>query len=283
MLKINTKLLLGIIINLVFTIIELVIGSISGSLSLVSDGLCNLADVFSLTVSFIAKLIGRKGPDSKKTFGYGRINILAALLNGFTLSLFAIYIFYRSYIQFGIAEPIESRLVMIVGLFGLIVNGSAAYMFVQDRKDINIRSSFLNMFFDALASAGALITGIVVYFTENIYIDTIISSFIGLLVLVNAFFILSQIINILLESVPKNLDLLEIEKNILTNKAVNSINKLYLWEISSDNIYLVCSLKFEHNLLEESLDQNLNISKKIKYNLSKKFGISNIVIEIKNS
>lgn len=282
MLKINTKLILGILINLIFTIIELIIGSISGSLSLVSDGLCNLADVFSLSISFIARLLSKKSPNNKKTFGYGRINILAALINGFTLLLFALYIFYRSYIQFGIAEPIESRLVMLVGLFGLVINGSAAYLFLKDRKDINIKSSFLNMFFDALASAGALITGIVVYFTNNIYIDSVISSLIGILVLINAFFILSQIINILLEGVPNNIDLSEIKQYLLTNQAINSINKIYVWEISSGNIYLVCSLKIETNLLKESLDKNLDITREIKNSLSQKFEINNIVLEINN-
>lgn len=274
--SINNKLLLGLAINITFMVFEFAMGILTGSLSLISDALCNLTDVISMSISYIARLISQRPADENKTFGYGRAPILAALLNGITLFSVAIYIFYSAYQQFGISEPIEGMLVMIVGMLGVLINGSAAFMFIHHWKDINMRSAFLNTFFDAMASAGAIITGVVTYFTGNVYIDSIVSACIGVLIFINAIFILKDTINILLESKPSGYDLGVIKEALLKIDAVKKINNIHVWQINQEKICLSCSISIDCT----TVDQSIDIIRNIKRELTDKFNISVSTIEI---
>ena len=136
--NLGKKLFIGIILNFCFTLIELTIGHFSGSLSLVSDAFCNLVDVASLVVSFIALRLSQKGPDKKRTFGYGRITVLAGLLNIAILFLIIIGIISQAYSKFFNPQPIEGSTVIIVGFLGIIINGAVALSLLKNRDNLTI-------------------------------------------------------------------------------------------------------------------------------------------------
>lgn len=153
--NLDTKLKLGLVLNTGFTVFEFIVGTLSGSLALVSDAAHNLTDSLSLVISFFANKIAKRPADLNRTYGYGRATIIGASLNASILLLLAIYIFYEAYQRIRQPEPVEGQLVMIVAFVGIVINSSVAALFLRDRNDLNIRSAFLSMAFDALASVGA--------------------------------------------------------------------------------------------------------------------------------
>ena len=159
--SINRKLQLGVVLNTGFTIFEFIIGFLSGSLALISDASHNLTDSLALVVAFFANKIAERPANLQKTYGYGRASILAALLNALILIALAAYIFYGAYQRFQEPEPVEGGLVMVVAFVGILINAGVAFLFSKDCEDLAIRSAFLSMAMDALASVGALLAGFI--------------------------------------------------------------------------------------------------------------------------
>ncbi len=271
----HNRLKLGITINFGFTLIEFAIGFFSGSLALISDACQNLTDVASLIISMFANKISQKKPTAKKTFGYGRVTILAALLNGSILMLISIYIFKESYFRFFNPEPVESSLVMITGLTGILVNGGVASMFFKYRKNLNIKAALVNMVFDTIASAGALIAGIIIMFTGKTFVDPLISIIISVMLLITAFKILKEVIHLLLEGVPHNINLKEIAQTIKNMPEIIAIDDLHVWAISSEYSALSCHIVIDKDKLPESV----SIIKKVREKLEP-FQIKHSTIEI---
>lgn len=273
----NRKLIFSIIINTAFTIFECFVGITIGSLALISDAAQNLTDTLSLAISLIARKISHKPANKQKTWGYGRATILAALINGIILFLVALFIFRRAYEHLLIPEHVEGGPVMILGFFGIIINGGLALMFLNHRDDISIRSAFLNMIFDALASAGALFAGIIILLTNKSIIDPIVSIVIGCMLIVSSFRILSDVVHILLEGVPATIALPLVAESISSIPQVIEVDSLRIWALSSFDIALVCQIK----LNEKNLVRSVEIINNIKHMLSNKFNIHNVCIEIK--
>lgn len=270
------RLQLGIALNTLFTIVEFFIGFFSGSLALISDAAHNLTDVLSLIISFTAQKLSLKQPDNKKTFGYGRITILAALLNIMILFILTLYIFIEIYQRFYEPESISGTLVTITSLVGIIVNGGIALLFLKYKSDLNIKSSLTNMIFDAIASAGAFVSGIIITLTNNTFIDLIISSFIGLMLIFNIFKLLKEVIHILLEGAPEHINVKQVKKEIEQVDLVKKAEHLHIWSISSYNVSLSCHIIIDR----DKLDQSIEIVQKVKDVLKNRFNITHATIEV---
>jgi cobalt-zinc-cadmium efflux system protein len=172
-------------------------------------------------------------------------------------------------------EPVSGGLVMIVALVGIIINGSIAFLFSQD-KDLHMRSAFLSMAFDTLASLGALLAGVIIYFTHKTIADPIASIVIGILLIVSAWGVLEDSLHILLEGVPKGIDIKKVETCIKKTEHVKEMDDLHVWSLSSRDIALSC-----HIILDEcNLIKSTNIVKNIKQNLQKQFDIYHATIEV---
>lgn len=272
----NHKLKLGILINAVFTCFEFFAGFFSGSLALMADAAQNLTDVLSLSISFVAFNFAKKDPTLKKTYGYGRATILAALLNGCILLMLSFLIFYKAYQRFGDPEPIEGGIVMLIGFLGIVVNAGVASLFLNHRDDLNIQSAFINMLYDALASAGALIAGLIIYLTKTSIADPLISMCIGTLLLFSAFRIINDALHILFEGVPKHIDISLVSREIKNITGVLEINQLHVWAISSPHIALSCQIIIDIKDLMRSPE----IVKNIKKRLLTVFNIQDSTIEV---
>lgn len=272
----DTRLKIGIVINAAFTIIEFSIGILTGSLALISDASHNLTDVMSLIISYFARKIAQKKPDSRKTYGYGRATVLSALLNASILCAIAIYIFSAAYQRYYNPEKIEGGIVMLVGFFGILVNGGIALLFVNHRHDINIKSAFLNMIFDAIASAGALLAGIIILTTNYTFVDPLISMVIASMLLFASWNILKQAIHVLFEGVPDNISVSKVESEIKNIIPVTKVEDLHIWAISCNKTALSCNVTLEC----DDMGRCVNAVKQIKKQLKKEFNITHSTIEI---
>lgn len=274
--NLNTKLKAGFLLNSGFTALEFVIGFLSGSLALISDAAHNLTDSLSLLVSFLATKVARKGANADKTYGYGRATILAALINSLILLGLAVYIFSEAYQRFQNPQPVEGGLVIIVAIVGIAINGMVAYMFYKSRDDLNIRSAFLNMALDALASVGALLAGILIVTTGNTFFDPLISIIIGCMLLYSGWSIIKSALHLLFEGVPEGTDILAIQNEILAIRGVKGLDDLHVWALSTTSAALSCHLIIE----DTSLKKSILLTDKVKTMLAGTFNIEHATIEI---
>jgi len=221
-------------ITAIVMVVEIIGGFLSNSLALLSDAGHMLADVMALLLSLIALQLTMRPPSLTKTFGLYRMEILAALINGTTLILIAVYILYESYQRFRSSVVVESRTMLLVATVGLVANGLAAWAMMRTSKEsLNIRGAYLHILGDALSSLGVIAGGLVIYFTGRYVVDPIISVGICLVILRGAFVLVKDSVNILLEAVPKEVDLEEVQRALKSIPGVKDLHHVHLWTITS--------------------------------------------------
>lgn len=274
--NLDNKLKVGFLLNTGFTIFEFFIGFLSGSLALISDAAHNLTDSLSLLVSFLATKVAKKTANTNKTYGYGRATVLAALINSLILLGLAAYIFTEAYKRFQNPQPVEGGLVVIVALIGIAINGSIAYLFFKSRGDLNIRSAFLNMALDALASVGALLAGIIIVLTGSTFVDPLISVVIGCMLLYSGWSVIKSAIHLLFDGVPEGTDIPAIQEAILATPGVNGMDDLHIWALSTTSVALSCHLVVQ----DSSLKDSIALKERVKKMLSHKYHIEHATIEI---
>ena len=266
----------GLVLNSLYTIVEFVFGILTGSLALIADATHNLTDTFTLTVSFFANRLARRGANGQKTFGYGRATILAALLNATVMLGVAGFIVFEAIKRFNQPTEVEGGVVALVALVGIAVNGSIAYVLSKRRSDLNMKSAFVDMAFDALSSLAAVIAGLVIMFTGIQYIDSIVALIIAALLLYNVVKILQEAVQILLEGTPKDIDIDQLSLAITDDERVLEVDDLHIWTIRSGYNALSC-----HVIVKEtSLLHSREIVEKIKARLRKTFNITHATIEV---
>lgn len=270
------KLGIGIVLNFLITAIEYIAGFLSGSLALISDASHNLTDVLSLIVASVAEKVGQRKSTKEKTYGYARATILGALLNTLVLFALAFYIFFEAYRRFQNPTDVDFSIVIMVGLGTAVFNGIMAFVFSKDKNDLNMQGVFLHHFYDALSSIGALIGGILIYFTSNPVFDVLVSILIGVMMLISGWSLIKKTIHILLEGVPEDIKVEEVENSLLNLPLVAGIHDLHIWSLSSHFVSLSCHVLI--NSKDEANSQK--VSKNVKNILIDKFQISHSTIEI---
>ena len=226
-----------------FLIVEVVAGFITQSLALLSDAAHMFTDAAALAIALVAIKIGKLPADNKRTFGYQRFEILAALFNALMLFVVAIYILYEAYQRFSQPPEIQSVGMMIVAVIGLVINLiSMKILFSSSQESLNIKGAYLEVLSDALGSVGVIVGGAIIYFTGWMWVDTVIAVLIGFWVLPRTWILLKQSINILLEGVPEEIDIEKLRNDLLSIKGVESIHQLKVWAITSKNVHLTVHL-----------------------------------------
>lgn len=240
----NTKkLTIALALTSTFLIVEVVAGLITQSLALLSDAAHMFTDAAALAIALVAIQISKRPADDKRTFGYQRFEILAALFNAFMLFVVAIYILYEAYIRFSKPPEIQSVGMLIVATIGLVINLiSMKILMSSANNSLNVKGAYLEVLSDALGSVGVIIGAIVIYFTNWYWVDTIIAVLIGFWVLPRTWVLLKQSINILLEGVPEEVDIEKLRTDLLSLNGVESIHQLKVWAITSKNIHLTVHL-----------------------------------------
>ncbi|MDM1018932.1 cation diffusion facilitator family transporter [Acinetobacter sp. VNK23] len=237
------KLTIALILTSTFLVIEVIAGLITQSLALLSDAAHMFTDAAALAIALAAIQIAKRPADNKRTFGYQRFEILAALFNASMLFFVAMYILYEAYQRFTQPPEIQSLGMLIVASIGLVINLISMKILMSSAADsLNVKGAYLEVLSDALGSVGVIIGAIIIYFTNWYWVDTIIAVAIGFWVLPRTWILLKQSINILLEGVPEKVDIEKLRNDLLALDGVESIHQLKVWAITSKNIHLTVHL-----------------------------------------
>lgn len=237
------KLTIALILTTTFLIIEFIAGLITQSLALLSDAAHMFTDAAALAIALAAIKIAKRPADDKRTFGYQRFEILAALFNASMLFFVAMYILYEAYQRFTQPPEIQSIGMLVVASIGLVINLiSMKILMSSATESLNMKGAYLEVLSDALGSLGVIIGAVIIYFTNWYWVDTIIAVAIGFWVLPRTWILLKQSINILLEGVPEEVDIEKLRNDLLALDGVESIHQLKVWAITSKNIHLTVHL-----------------------------------------
>jgi len=225
------KLLIGIIITFLILISEIIGGIISNSLALLSDAGHVFTDAASLLLSFFALKIMSKPSSKFATFGYHRVGELAALINGISLIVISILIFIEAYKRILAPEEIQSGIMLIIAIIGLLGNVITALIIGHNHESLNIKSAWLHVFGDALASVGVIAGGIIIKITNWYIVDPIISILVGIIIIVGGLNVTRQALRIFLELTPLNIDLDNLNTKIKQISGVLDVHDVHLWSI----------------------------------------------------
>jgi cobalt-zinc-cadmium efflux system protein len=235
--SVKGRLTLAVVFTAIIFFAELFGGYVFNSLALLSDAAHVFMDVFALGLSLFAIYISGLPPTDKKTFGFHRVEVLVSFLNGVTLLFVSLFIFYKAYTRFMEPQEIESLGMLAVAAVGLLVNLVVAlWLSGHAKHDLNVKSAFFHVIGDAVASVGVIAAGVIIYFTGWYRVDSIISVFIGMIIIAGAVRIIEESTHILLEGVPKDIDLNEVVESMKSQKGVTGIHSLHIWSICH-NIY----------------------------------------------
>jgi cobalt-zinc-cadmium efflux system protein len=250
------KLTIALILTSTFLVIEVIAGLITQSLALLSDAAHMFTDAAALAIALAAIKIAKRPADDKRTFGYQRFEILAALFNASMLFFVAMYILYEAYQRFTQPPEIQSIGMLVVASIGLIINLiSMKILMSSATESLNMKGAYLEVLSDALGSVGVIIGAVIIYYTNWYWVDTIIAVAIGFWVLPRTWILLRQSINILLEGVPEEVDIEKLRTDLLALDGVESIHQLKVWAITSKNIHLTVHLfapKVDRNQLHRA-------------------------------
>ncbi len=274
---IENKLTWALAITVGIFAMELIGGFFSNSLALKSDAGHLLGDVMALGLSLFAVKIAKLPATSKRTFGYHRSEVLAAVINGSTLLFLAIYIFIEAYQRLLHPEPIKSVMMLIIAVLGLAANLLVLFrLHGHASENLNVRAAFLHVVGDMLASVGVVIGGLIMLLTGNYLADPIISFLVGLIILFGAAGVIREALNILLEGAPQNIDYALLKADIEGIDGILSVHDLHIWTLSSANVVLSAHVMVH----EQSTHLSQEILRSVKSVLQAKYGIRHATIQI---
>ena len=227
------RLALALFVTLAFVVIEALAGFYANSLALLTDAAHNLTDVIALGLSWYAIRLAARNADAGKTYGYHRVGILIALINSTTLVIISLGIFYEAYQRFRQPPEVDALVLTSVAALAFIVNAGTAWLVKRGSEtDLNMRSAFVHLAGDAISTYGAILAGIAIAFTHWQWLDPLVSAFIGVLILWNAWGIVRESVDILLESTPRDVDMDAMVVDMQTVDGVRGIHDLHVWSIT---------------------------------------------------
>lgn len=217
--------------------IELVGAFLYNSLALLSDAAHMLTDVAALLIALMAVRIGTKAPDDKRTFGYKRLEILAAAFNALLLFAAAAYVLVQAIGRFRTPEPVAADGMLVVAAIGLVINVISMGVLMGGRgESMAVKGAYLEVWSDAIGSFGVIVGAVLIRYTGKGWIDPVVAIGIALWVLPRTWALLSDTINVLLEGVPKGLDLTEIRQAIAEQAGVCDVHDLHVWSMAISDV-----------------------------------------------
>jgi len=269
------RLSIVLILTSIYMVAETIGGWWTGSLALLADAGHMFADVAALTLALMAVWFGARPATPRKTFGYYRLEILAALINGVALVLVAFLILYEAYQRWSNPPPVRSREMMIVAAGGLLVNVVCAWVLHRDhQEDLNVRGAWLHVIGDALGSVGAIIAGALMLFFGWYAADPLFSGIIALLIIWSSWHLIRESTNVLLEGTPSHINLAAVEDAILETHGVDDVHDLHLWTITSGREALSAHIIHAHATSPPEL------LKELRTKLQERFGVDHLTIQM---
>ncbi|MDD4876311.1 MAG: cation diffusion facilitator family transporter [Dehalococcoidales bacterium] len=274
---VRKPMLITLFLLITVMIAEVFGGILSNSLALLGDAGHMFIDALALGLSLFAINIARRPATDTKTYGYHRVEILVALTNGTILVLIAIYIFYEAYQRFLEPPVIKTPLMLIVATIGLAANLIGMLLLKKaSQGNLNVKAAFWHILSDTISSMGVIIGGVIMLATGWYIIDPIISIIIGSIILWGAFRILRESADILLESVPKHIQISKVIDTVKSVAGVQDIHDIHIWTITSGIYALSAHLSIE----EQTVSQSTKIVAAVNQNLARNFSITHTTLQL---
>lgn len=256
--SLNGIFIFSIVLNLLFVIIEAVIGLLEGSLSLLSDAGHNLSDVFSLVLVLVAFQLAKIHANSRFTYGYKKSTVLISLLNAIILLVAVGAIIIESIHKFYEPTDVNGVAISWTAGVGIVINGLTALLLMRGQKnDLNVRGAFLHMAADTLVSVGVVISGIIISMTGWVIVDPIVSLIIAFVILVSTWNLLSGSLRLSLDGLPENMSLEQVKTALLAHEHVQDVHHLHVWAISTTDNALTAHIVVDSIEVMESVKDEL--------------------------
>lgn len=273
----SKNLLYSILLNVVITLAQIVGGIISGSLALISDALHNFSDVLSLTFSLIAHKLSRRKASLDQTFGLKRSELLAAFVNASTLVIVAFILIYGAIERLINPHAIESNLVIWLALLGIVVNGFSVILLKNDAAhNLNMKSAYLHLLTDMMASVAVLIGGLLMKFYGWFWMDSVMTILIAIYLIIVGLDLLKKATKMLMLFTPDGIDIKEIISEIHKIKGVNKLHHIHVWHLNEDELHLEAHLDCAEDIKMSVFNDLLQ---EIEKSLLENFGINHINIQ----
>lgn len=265
---------IGVALNVGFVAIEATYGVIANSLALLADAGHNLSDVAGLLLAWGAVWLGRRTPTAKRTYGFGRTSILAALANAVLLLVAIGAIAWEAIRRFEAPQPVEGGTVMVVAAIGIVINTATALLFMRGRKgDINIRGAFLHMAADAGVSAGVVVAGLVITMTGWLWLDPVVSLVIVVVIALGTWGLLKDSVAMAIDAVPPGIDRDEVFAHLQGLEGVTEVHDLHIWPLSTTSTALTVHLVRSDDRIDDAF------TAKVTEALKDRFGIGHATIQ----
>jgi len=274
----GARLRLGLALTLAILVIELAGGLLSHSLALLSDAGHVLTDVFALGLAWFAVEQSKRPADQRRTYGYHRVGILAALLNAVTLIVIVLAIGFEAVRRIMDPAPIQGGVVIATALVAIAINAFVILTLRGDGVNLNLRAAMLHVTGDVAASAGVVIAGAVILLTGWLYIDPILSLAIAAFIAYGAWGIVRETVNLLMEGTPPEVNLAAVTAEISATKLVTGIHDLHVWALSSDEMALSCHIV----IADTSLGDAEHVVRDLESKLCDRFAIGHTTIQVES-
>lgn len=271
------NLLFSIVLNIVITVAQVIGGIFSGSLALLSDALHNFSDVLSLLFSYIAHKLSRKKASVNQTFGYKRAELIAAFVNALTLIIVALFLVYEAVERFFNLQVIEFGLVIWLSILGIVMNGSSVLLLKKDAdKNLNMKSAYLHLFTDMLASVAVLIGGILMKYFQWFWVDSMMTLVIAIYLIIVGFDLLKKSTQMLMLFTPSHLNINDVIEVVHKIPGVNKLHHIHVWYLNEDELHLEAHLDCSEDMKMSEFNILLD---KVEQVLFEKFQINHINIQ----
>ncbi|WP_052079518.1 MULTISPECIES: cation diffusion facilitator family transporter [Porphyromonas] len=272
------KLLWVTILNFSITIFQIVGGILSNSLSLISDAIHNLGDSSAIFIAFLAGKHAEKQPDTRKTFGYKRTEILAALFNAVVLIGICVYLFVEAYHRFLNPEPIRGAMMLAVAIFGLLANLISVVILHKDREhNLNVKAAYLHLLGDTLSSVAVIMGGIAIWLWNLYWLDPLVTVLVGIYIIVHTWGIVKQTVSILMQSAPEEIDPSLLKEEVEAIKGIKNLHHLHIWRLDDEHMLLEAHVNLEEDL---RLSEAGALREQVEHLLMQKFGIGHTTLQI---
>ena len=271
------NLILSILLNLLITIAQIIGGIISGSLALISDALHNFSDVLSLVFTLVAHKLSRRKASIDQTFGYKRAELIAAFINAITLIIVALFLVYEASIRLFHPEPIKSGLVIWLAILGIIVNGGSVLLLKKDSEhNLNMKSAYLHLLTDMMASVAVLVGGLLMKFYGWFWVDSLMTLLIAFCLIYVSYDLIKSATKMLMLFTPDFIDIKELVREVHKIKGVNKLHHIHVWHLNDEELHLEAHLDCAEDIKMSEFNELLS---KVEIVLFEKFNINHINIQ----
>ncbi len=267
----------SIVLNIIITVAQVIGGIISGSLSLLSDALHNFSDVLSLTISFFASRLTKRKASIHKTFGYKRAEIIAAFINAATLIIVSVLLILEAIRRFRTPYKIESDLVIWLSLLAILINGFSVLLLKSDsKKNINIKSAYIHLLTDMMASVAVLIGGLLMKYFNVFWIDSFLTLCIAIYLVFIGYNLLKESLKVLMQFTPQDIDLASVVTDVCKIPEIKNMHHIHIWQLNEQEIHLEAHVDFNADIKLSQFDKILMQIEKL---LQSEYGINHVNIQ----